>query len=103
MWVVITRDEKRDSQLMRSSSESEVGTVDRESYGTAEAGDRDRGWKSSGRWKRTEATGKHSDWRGRGEECGRANGERRKELGANVGATLELRMQAERHIPPIFD
>jgi hypothetical protein len=80
MRVVITRDEKRDGQLLQSSSESEAGTVDGESHGTAEAGDRDRGWKSSGRRKRTEAKGKHGDWRGRGEKRG----------GGNVGGDIRV-------------
>jgi hypothetical protein len=74
-------------RLMQSSSESEAGMVDRESHGTAEAGDRDRGWKSSGRRK---TTGKHRDWRGRGEERGGGNGERRKERGANVEGDIRV-------------
>jgi hypothetical protein len=36
MWVLITRDEKQDGQLIQSSSESEAGMVDRESHGAAE-------------------------------------------------------------------
>jgi hypothetical protein len=80
MRVVITRVEKRDGQLMERSSESEAGTVDGESHETAEVEDRDRRWKSSGRRKRTEARGKHRDWRGRGEERG----------GVNVGGDIRV-------------
>jgi hypothetical protein len=77
--------------------------VDRESHVAAEAGDRDRAWESSGRRKRTEATGSIMiggvEAKSVGERMG--SGERRGEQ--MWGATLELRMRAERHIPPIFD